>query len=84
MQFSGEVEALSDVPLCVQARLQCRELPLVELLALEPGSVIRSQRAAGDSVDVCVGGEFLSQGEILVMNNTLAVRLSDLDEKTQG
>lgn len=77
-----EIKHLADIPLTVQARLECCASTVGEILALEVGSVIRTRRAAGDNVDVHVGEAVIAQGEVLVMGHSLAVRLSDFTENT--
>lgn len=72
---------LSDVPLLLEATIRCEHLTVSELLALDTGSVIRTDRAAGESVDISVAGRMVSQGELIVIENTLAARLSDFCER---
>jgi flagellar motor switch protein FliN len=73
---------LKDIPLKVEAHIRCFRLKLEELIELQPGSIIKSRRAAGDSVDIRVGGQLICQGEIIVIDNRLAVRLSDFEERS--
>jgi flagellar motor switch protein FliN/FliY len=80
--MNGRQFDFRDVPLEVAAELKCFSLTVEQLLDLRPGSIVRSRRAAGDSVDVRVGGQLICQGEVIVIDNTLAVRLSDFDEKS--
>ena len=72
---------LAEVPLDVRAELQTPKMTVAEILSLEPGSVIRSVRAAGDSIDVLVGGQLIGSGEIIVVENATAIRLSDFRER---
>lgn len=78
--MTNELALFGDVPLDLTAQVSCRKLTLEQLLELRPGSVIRAARAAGDSVDVRVGDQLVCQGEIIVVENILAIRLSDFDE----
>jgi flagellar motor switch protein FliN/FliY len=73
-----ELKHLGDIRFILEATLECCAMTVDELLGLHPGSVIRTRSAAGDNVDVRVGGELIGQGEIIVVENRLAVRLSDL------
>lgn len=72
---------LNDIPLLLKAQLPCQQLTVGELLALEPGTVISSSRAAGDSVDVRIGDQMVAQAELIVIDNRLAVRLSEFTER---
>lgn len=75
-----ELGHLGDIPLCVDVELARRSLPLREIVALEPGSLIRMQRSAGDNVDILMSGERVASGEIVVLEETVGVRLTDFRE----
>ncbi|MDZ4796856.1 MAG: FliM/FliN family flagellar motor switch protein [Bryobacteraceae bacterium] len=79
-----ELAHLSNVPLLLEARIPCVKLTVEEILGLEAGTVLRTCRAAGESVDVSVSGQPISQGELIVIDNMLAARLSDFGEKNYG
>lgn len=77
----AELAHLSNVPLLLEARIPCVQMSVKEILQLESGSVVTTNRAAGESVDISVSGQPVSQAELLVIDNTLAARLSDFGEK---
>jgi flagellar motor switch protein FliN/FliY len=79
-----ELAHLSDVPLLLEARIPCVRLTVEQILALDAGSVVVTERAAGESVEVIVSGQPVAQGELIVIDNTLAARLSDFGEKNYG
>lgn len=80
----AELAHLSNVPLLLEARIPCVRLTVEEILNLDTGSVVTTGRAAGESVDVSVSGQPISQGELIVIDNMLAARLSDFGEKNYG
>jgi flagellar motor switch protein FliN/FliY len=47
------------------------------VLDLEEGSVIRTGRSAGENIDLYIGGARFGSGEIVVIENTLGVRITD-------
>jgi len=73
-----EYPHLADVPLRVEALLDHLTLNMRRVASLEVGSVLTLTRSAGDNVDLCVGGVKLASGEIVVIENTLGVRITDL------
>lgn len=72
-----EIAAFADVPLSVEVELGRPVMTLREILELEPGSVVELARAAGENVDVRVGGALIGYGEIVVTDNAAAVRITD-------
>ncbi len=48
------------------------------LTSLQEGSVLTLNRAAGDNVDLFVAGVNLASGEIVVIEDALGVRITDL------
>jgi flagellar motor switch protein FliN/FliY len=74
----GEYGHLADVPLKVEALLDRLSMNMRSVASLQCGSVLGLSRSAGDNVDLYVGGIRLASGEIVVIENTLAVRITDL------
>src|ERR1700678_3215483 len=73
-----EYAHLADVPLRVEALLDRLTINMRGVASLEPGAVVTLTRSAGDNVDLYVGGVKLASGEIVVIENTLGVRITDL------
>jgi flagellar motor switch protein FliN/FliY len=73
-----EYAHLADVPLRVEALLDRLTMNLRAVASLEEGSVLTLTRSAGDNVDLWVGGIRLASGEIVVIENALGVRITDL------
>lgn len=74
--WMAELLHISDVPLTLEARLECRSLSVGDLLELRPGSILRTDRAAGEQVDLHLGGHPLGPGELMVQEGKLAARLA--------
>ena len=81
MNNGDDIRHFEDVPLLLEARVPCEALSIATLLALEPGQVVRTKRAAGDSVDVSVSDQCVATAELIVIENRLAIRVSDFSEK---
>jgi flagellar motor switch protein FliN/FliY len=72
-----EVAPLGDVPVEVEVDLDRRLMSARELLALEEGSVIPTMRSAGENIDIYIGGVLFGSGEIVVIESSLGVRITD-------
>lgn len=81
MPGTDDVRHFEDVPLTLEARVPCAPLSIATLMSLEPGVIIQTSRAAGDSVDVNVSDQSVAVAELFVVENRLAIRLSDFTEK---
>ena len=75
---------LDDIPLVLQAVLPCRDLSIGELMALDAGTVVRTSRAAGDNVDLWIGNTQIADVELIVIENRLALRISEFSENPRG
>jgi len=75
-----EVGNLAKVPLEVEAVLDTRIMTFAEILDLEPGSLIRMNRSAGENVQVHVGAVYVADGDVVAVDNMLCVRLTDFRE----
>jgi flagellar motor switch protein FliN/FliY len=52
-----------------------------EILSLRRGSVITMTRSAGENIDILAGGSVLGFGEIVIIENTMGVRITDFNEE---
>ena len=66
-----------DVAMDVDIELDRRVLTVRQILALDVGSVIRMNRAAGENLDIRVGGALFGFGEIVANEASTGVRLTD-------
>jgi len=67
---------LANVTLDVSVELGRTQAPLAEVLAYDIGSVVELDRAAGAPVDIRVNGTLLAQGEVVLIDDEYAVRIT--------
>jgi flagellar motor switch protein FliN/FliY len=72
-----EIAPLGDVPVEIEVELDRRVMRADDVLDLEEGSVIGTTRSAGENIDIYIGGVLCGSGEIVVIENTLGVRITD-------
>jgi flagellar motor switch protein FliN/FliY len=65
------------VPVKIIVELDRRIMTTREVLRLEAGCVIGTSRSAGENIDIYIGGVLCGSGEIVVVENTLGVRITD-------
>lgn len=67
-----------DVPLQVSVELGKAKKTIKEILELGPGSVIELDRLAGEPVDMIVNGKLVAKCEVVVINETFGIRVTDI------
>jgi flagellar motor switch protein FliN len=72
-----EIAHLADVPLDVEIELARRIMSVRDILSLVQGSVIRMPRSAGENIDILAGGTLIGSGEIVIIEETVGVRITD-------
>ncbi len=72
-----QIAAVGDIPIDIEVELDRRVMNTREVLELEEGSVIGTMRSAGENIDIYIGGVLCGSGEIVVIENTLGVRITD-------
>ena len=73
-----DLDLLGDVDMEVTVQLGAVRMSIRDLLALQPGSVVELDRAAGAAVDVLVNGRLLARGDVVVIDEELGVRITEL------
>jgi flagellar motor switch protein FliN/FliY len=71
----------SEVPIDVEATLDRRVMTVRELLALSEGSVVKMNRSAGENIDVLIGGMLTAFGEIVIIEDSMGVRITDFSKE---
>ena len=75
-----QIAALADIPMEVEVELDRMIMPVRDILALEKGSVIAMQRSAGETIELRIGRAAIGSGEIVILDETVAVRITDFKE----
>jgi flagellar motor switch protein FliN len=81
MTEPDDLGSMAMLPIDIEARLDERTVTMKELIALRPGSLLRLARSAGERVDVLAGGTVLGYGEVVVVENVLGIRVTDIHEE---
>lgn len=72
------LDAVHDVPVKVQAVLGRSRLPIGDLLRLKAGMVVELDRRVGEPVDVFVNNRLIARGEVVMIDNSLGVTLTEI------
>lgn len=75
---AASMERFYEVRVSVWAELGRVEMPLGELLQLGEGSVLRLDRPVGDPVDLVSQGVKLARGEVVVVDDSFAIRIREI------
>ncbi len=71
-----DISYLNDVEIELQAELGSAAINLREVMHLHEGQVIPLNRIAGDTIDLKVNDIWLAYGEVLILNDAFAIRIS--------
>lgn len=67
-----------DLPLDVTVELGRTTMRLGEALALQAGSIIELDRLPGESLDMHVNDRLVARGEVVVVNDALGLRITEI------
>jgi flagellar motor switch protein FliN/FliY len=73
-----DLQAVFDVPVKVQAVLGRSRMDIGELLRLKPGAVVELDRRVGEPVDIFVNNRLIARGEVVLIDSTLGVTLTEI------
>ena len=77
MSPSEQIGHFSDVPVDVEMELDRQVMSVRRILELDRGSVIRMGRSAGENIDILVHGTLIGFGEIVIIEDSMGVRITD-------
>ena len=76
-----QIAHYAEVPVDVSVELDRRILTIRQILDLETGSVVKLGRSAGENIDILVGGTLMAFGEIVIIEDTMGVRITDFNQE---
>lgn len=74
----SRIEMLMDVPLEVSVELGRTVCDIREVLSLGTGSILEMEKQAGEAVEVLVNGKLVARGEVVVVDENFAVRMTEI------
>jgi flagellar motor switch protein FliN/FliY len=72
------IDFLLDVPLSMSVELGRTRMLVNDLLQLGQGSVVELTKFVGEPLEVMVNEKLIARGEVVVLNDKFAVRLTDI------
>jgi flagellar motor switch protein FliN/FliY len=72
------ISLIMDVPLQVTVELGRTQKLIKDILEFGPGSIIELDKLAGEPVDILVNGKPIAKGEVVVIDESFGVRITDI------
>lgn len=82
VQLNGEqkdnLNLLMDVPLQISVEIGSARRKVKDILDFSQGSIIELERQAGAPVDIVVNGNLIAKGDVVVIDDNFAVRITEI------
>ncbi|HAM26016.1 MAG TPA: flagellar motor switch protein FliN [Microbacteriaceae bacterium] len=75
---------ISNVEMALTVEIGKTRMSVRDVLSLEPGAVIELDRSAGAPADVLLNGRLIAHGEIVVVDQDYAIRITKILDVTEG
>lgn len=79
----SNIDMIMDIPLQVTVELGRTKMKIKEILDLGGGSIVELDRLAGEPVDIRVNGKMIAKGEVVVIDESFGVRITDIISKME-
>ncbi len=80
----GKLGRISSVEMALTVEIGRTRMSVRDVLSLEPGAVIELDRSAGAPADVLLNGRLIAHGEIVVIDQDYAVRITRILDSAEG
>ena len=79
-QLTGQenIGLIMDVPLEVTVELGRTAKSIKDILDFAPGTIIELNKIAGEPVDILVNGKYVAKGEVVVIEESFGVRITEI------
>lgn len=78
MPSQENIGLIMDVPLEVTVELGRTRKSIAEILDFSPGTIIELNKIAGEPIDVLVNGKFVAKGEVVVIEESFGIRVTEI------
>ena len=78
IQQKENIDILMDVPLEVTVELGKTSKRIKEILEFSPGTIIELDKLAGEPIDILVNGKYVAKGEVVVIEENFAIRITSI------
>ena len=75
----GELHHFLDVPMEITVQLADRTMKVRDILQLQPSSIVELPKSAGENVDILVNERLIAFGEVMELEGSTGIRLTDLN-----
>ena len=72
------IDLIMDVPLEVTVELGRTKKSISDILDFGPGKIIELNKIAGEPIDVLVNGKYVAKGEVVVIEESFGVRITEI------
>jgi flagellar motor switch protein FliN/FliY len=72
------IDLIMDVPLEVTVELGRTQKSISDILDFSPGKIIELNKIAGEPIDVLVNGKYVAKGEVVVIEESFGVRITEI------
>jgi len=78
-----DIDLILDIPLDVRVELGQVKMIVNDLLQLGQGSIVELNKHISDQVDVFISDKLIARGEVVVVEEKLGIRLTDIVSPTE-
>ncbi|MDD6572540.1 MAG: flagellar motor switch protein FliN, partial [Thermoflexaceae bacterium] len=72
------INLIMDVPLEVTVELGRTHKSIADILEFAPGTIVELNKIAGEPIDVLVNGKYVAKGEVVVIEESFGVRITEV------
>ncbi|MBU1052888.1 MAG: flagellar motor switch protein FliN [Proteobacteria bacterium] len=78
-----DMDLIMDIPLEIRVELGQAKMLINDLLQLGQGSVIELNKNIGDPIDIFICDKLIAKGEVVVVEDKFAIRLTNIISPTE-
>ena len=82
--LANNLSRINNVEMALTVEIGRTRMSVRDVLGLEPGAVIELDRSAGAPADVLLNGRLIAHGEIVVVDQDYAVRITQILDVAEG
>jgi flagellar motor switch protein FliN/FliY len=78
---AGTNDIIMDIPVALSVELGRAHMKVRDIMSLSAGAVIELEKKVEDPVEIYANGRLIGRGEVVVVENTLGIKITEVINK---
>ncbi len=82
--YNEPIDLVGDIPVEITVELGRTNRKISEILEFGMGTVVELEKSVGESLNIFANGKFIAKGEVVVIDDSFGIRITEIENNYKG